>query len=131
MTGDRLLRTHYFPNDEIPLLDGQVRVGLAVRLNTHAGRGHLLDHGPTQVIGLILVDELGCHEEGGRQSQLPQDGEGILIVVAVAVVEGEDDRFGRQLAFIDDGQRQIVQVNRLIAVVHQIGQLLPEQRRRS
>lgn len=88
--------------------------------------GHFLHHVPGHVVGVAFVKKVGGQEDGGGEAIFFEDGEGVLVVVQVAVVEGDDDGFGGQVCFTGDGAGQIVEADGGVAVFGQVLHLAAE-----
>ena len=70
-------------------------MGFGVRAKLDTGGGHLFDHRPGHIVGTALINRVGDEEDGGGEAKFLQDGKGIFVIVAVTVVDRDDDRFGR------------------------------------
>ena len=79
--------------------------------------GHFFDDGPGHIPFAAQVDEFSGDEKGSFEAKFLEDGIGVFIVVEIAIVEGEDDRFGGKFLFVGNGAGEIVEVNRRVAIV--------------
>ena len=88
----------------------QVRVGQGVRLEVQDSLAvEALDVVPVEQAGILgrpqvagrAVDHLGGDEHGGREAELGQNGQRVLLDVLEAVVEGQRDLLGLELARVE------------------------------
>ncbi len=86
----------------------------------YASGSHFMHHLPGNILGQELIGEARHQKQGRIQSQLLQDGKGILIIVPISVIEGQDDRLRGEWCFVGNRQRKIVQINGLVPILRQI-----------
>ena len=80
----------------IHIVIGQIGVTIGMGAKLHAGSTHLDDHLPGQVNRMIIVNRFGHQEKGGTEAIFPEQGKGVLIIIPIPIVKGEDNGLLRQ-----------------------------------
>ncbi len=97
-----------------------------MRFELHAGSVHLRDLLPRDECGIIVVYGLGDEEERAAEAETLQKRKGIGIGICIAIIEGDDDRPGRQICASGQVPGEIVERDRLVAFLLQVAKLLLE-----
>lgn len=104
----------------------EFRMGERVALEIdEAALLHLIDLRPGHVIG-VGADEVRDQEDRALEVILLEDRVGVLVVVDVAVVEGQDDGLLGQWRAVLPGIHHLFRRNRVVAVVGEVFHLLVE-----
>ena len=88
---------------------------------------HLPRHLPRQIERIFRVNKVGHHKKHRRHPKLLQQRKRVFVVVAVAIVKGENDRLLRQWCALVQMPYELIHGDRRVPGVIQGLQMAPEQ----
>ncbi len=80
-----------------------------MRTKLHAGLVHLDHHLPGEITDIIGIDGLVEDKKGSNIPVLAQQGESILILVPVAIVKGNNNRFRGQFSLLAQSKDKLLE----------------------